>query len=439
MKRAFPISILCMSSVSAMAGTSGILPGSMSTTGPSSNHHSLFAATHNPAMAALTVNSDESWRTSYFASIGTNIELGDVNDFVDDVDELIDILDDPGSTDMSVDETLDRFNSVLVKIGEEGYLKNSTNIYFPGFPVYWKPSFLKGTLFSELSLGTQEKLSIIDSELRFNNQNNGFETSSAAYIKTGIETKFSVGYGQKVLEDFYPMGLEGSLYAGTKVSIYSLDLSKQVFQLQLLDGKDIGDAVEDAYENNLESTTAAAIDVGVTWVADKYRVGLTLENLNSPEFKYGAVGQNCESIAEDSVARSNCELTAEFVQTEGEIKARESHVKSALVSVDATYFLLHNWAVSTSLDLASWDDIVGTQNQEFQVSTSYTPSSVFLPSVRIGMHQNLVGSELTTYGFGLSVLNSISLDLAFAPDYIEYEGDKAPRKFSFALSFEENF
>ncbi len=439
MNRLVPISLFFLCSTSAIAGTSGIMPGSMSTIGPTGNYQSLFAATHNPSLAALTIRDSESWRMSYFASIGTNVELGDVNGFVDEVDDLIDILDDPGSSTQSIDEILSRFNDVLVQMGDEGYLKNSINVYFPGFPIYWKPPFLKGTLFSEFSIGTQERLSIIDGELRFNSQNNGFETSTSAYVKTGIETHFSVGYGQKIFDDQSFTRVTGELYAGAKVNVYSLDLSKQVFQLQLLDGTDIQDAVEDAYEKNLRSTTAVGVDVGLSWVADRYNLGFTVANINSPEFEYGGVGVGCEEITEDQIARSNCELTAQFVETTGEIKSQESHKKTALASVDATYFILDSWALSSSVDLASYDDIVGTQNQYFQVSTSFTPNSVFLPSLRLGYQKNLVGSELTTYGLGVSILKSVSLDLAFSPDSITYDGQSAPRKMSFSLSFEESF
>lgn len=439
MNRLIPFSLFCLFSPCTLAGTSGILPGSMSTIGPSGNNHSLFSATHNPAMAALTIREDESWRVSFFSSVGANVEFGDVNGFVEEVDDLVDILDDPSSTTQSIDDTLNRFNNVLEQMGDEGYVKNSTNIYFPGFPLYWKPSFLRGTIFAEFNMGTQEKLSLIDSELRFNNQNQGFETSTSAYIKTGIEKHFSLGYGQEIFDSYDLSRFGGRLYAGVKINAYSLELSKQIFQLQLLDGADIDDAVEDAYENNLETTTSVGIDAGIMWATDKYSLGFTLANINSPEFKYGSVGTSCETITSDAVARSNCELAAHFVETTGEIKAQETHVKTALASVDATYYILRNWAVSSSMDLASYDDIVGTQNQFIQVSSSYTPDQIWLSSIRVGMQKNLVGSELTTYGLGLSIFKSVSLDLSFCPEKITYEGDSIQRRMGFSLSVEETF
>lgn len=421
------------------ANTTAISPGSMSTTGPSSNHHSLFAATHNPAMADLTINPNEKWRTSYFLGFGSNVEIGNANSFIDEIDELIDILDDPSSSPDSVEDTLSRFNAVLTEMGDEGYVKSSSSIYLPGLPLFYRPGFFGGTVFVEMAIDTQWRLGLLDSELRFDNQNGSFETSTAAYIKSGIQKRVSLGYGREIFSELALNDFGGRLHGGVKLNIYNLELSKQLFQLQLLDGKDIDQVVEDEYENHLTSSTAIGLDAGLVWQADRYSVGFTLSDINSPEFEYGAIGENCGDLAEGSVSRSNCELTRYYTETTGEIRAREVHKKHASASLDVTYFLKQNWAVSSSVELATYNDIVGTENQWAYLSTSYTPSSMWLPSLRVGLHKNLAGSELTSYGVGLTLFKCLSLDLAASSETVEHDGSSAPRRFSFSLSFEESF
>ncbi len=430
---------LLISSPFVYAGTTAITPGAMSTTGPSTDPHSLFAATHNPAMAGLTVADNEHWRTSYFLGFGANVEIGDANGFIDEIDELIDILDDPSLSTDSVDATLDRFNSVLAEMGDEGYLKSSSSLYLPGIPLYYRPGFIEGTVFVEVAIDTQWRLGLLDSELRYDSQNGSFETSTAAYIKSGIQKRVSLGYGREIISEFSLNNFRGRLHGGVKFNVYNLELSKQLFQLQLLDGKDIDDVIQDEYENNLESSTAVGIDVGLVWQAEHYSLGLTLSDINSPEFKYGAVGQNCGNLEEGSISRSNCELTRYYTEATGEIRANEVHKKQATASIDGTYFVMPNWSVSSSLELAAYDDIVGTQNQWAYISTTYEPKSFWFPSVRVGLQKNLVGSELTSYGLGFTLFKFLSLDLAASSESVEHDGTSAPRRFSFSLSFEESF
>lgn len=425
----------CVLAFSGHASASIVKPGSTLTTGPTSDGHSLYAATLNPAAAATTVNKDEKWRLSYAPSISFSNEFGNVNDFIGEIDELIDILENPMLAAGSVEETLARFNDVLGQMEQEGYFKSSAQVTAPIFPVYWKPSFFPGTLFSELSMSTQIKISMLADDLVFKQAQQTFETGSSAYVKSGIQTQFALGYAQELLG-----GDEsgGRLYGGVKASVYKLDLSKQVLLLQELDGEGIEDHVRDEYDNNLESTVNLGLDLGISWVADSYRTGVTLKNINAPSFSYGAVGVNCEEFADASFERNNCEVAGYFAD-EGKINSHEKHTKHMSATVDGTVYLLKNWSVSGSFDLAAYDDIVGTENQWVNAATAINTHSLWIPDVRIGFHKNLVGSELSTVAFGLSLFDSITLDLEMALDEIEVNGSKAPRKVAFSFAIEEKF
>ena len=73
------------------------------------------------------VNDGEQFRLGFTPSLSTLTEIGQVDNFVDDLDDLIDLIDDPSLNKDPVQTVLDRFNSILVKMGDEGYVKIAPN------------------------------------------------------------------------------------------------------------------------------------------------------------------------------------------------------------------------------------------------------------------------------------------------------------------------
>lgn len=179
------------------------------------------------------------------------------------------------------------------------------------------------------SLQQQIGLSVLDSELSFDEQNGTFATASSLYIKSGIEKSISFSYSKPLFEnnDEQHIG-KSKLYGGITAKLISLSLSKQVAPLQQLDGRDVTSVLKDEYSANLNESTNIGLDAGVVWDAGKYRLGLTLENINSPSFDYGDIGTGCEDREENTDSRSSCEAATIFIQQRGQIKARESHKMS---------------------------------------------------------------------------------------------------------------
>lgn len=409
------------------------------TLGPVSSHYSISAARHNPAMADLAIRAGENWRINYLPTLAASVELGDMNNFVDEVDELIDLLDDPSATDDSVEETLNRFNIVLEQLGKEGYVRVQNALTAPLAPMYWRPSEFSGTFFLEAEILTQVNASVLDAPISYDNQNTMFTTASSAYLKSGIEKRVSLGYSRPLFGEIPAEGWGGRLYGGLKLNLINMDLSKQVFRLQALDGKDIEDLIEDEYKQNRVSTTNVAVDVGLTWVADHYRAGLTINNINSPEFDYGVVGENCASITEGSVERNNCEAAAYFIQEQGRLNAREVHTRHAVTTVDAAYFFTSRFSLAAAMDLAASDDMVGGEHQWLHTSISYDFGRRWLPDLRIGYRKNMASSELSTMAAGITVFNVLTLDAEMGLEEIEVDGSQVPRRFGFSLSFSESF
>lgn len=437
MTRNFLMIVAAVSAASAQAAEYN--PGPNLTAGPVSSGQSIFAPRHNPALANLAIDSGEHWRFNYLPAITLGVELGPADNFVDEIDELIDILDDPSSSTDSVQETLDRFNRVLEDIGDDGYATIYQSITAPLMPLYWRPSQFSGTFFGEAELSTQVHLRLLDDPLSFDNQNMQFATASAAYIKSGIEKRLAVGYGRTLFNDLQAREWGGQLHGGIKLNLISMELSKQVFRLQALDGKDIEDVIEDEYKNNRIATTNLGIDLGLAWIAENYRIGLVLQNINSPKFDYGPVGVDCSAHPEGSVTRNNCEVATYFALEKGEIRDRETHTRHITSTVDASWYLTPRFTISSALDLAAYDDMVGMENQWMHASSTYDFRHRWLPDLRVGYRKNLAGSKLASYTAGLSLFDRLTFDMEMALDDITVDDSKVPRRLAFSFSWSERF
>ncbi|WP_075186223.1 conjugal transfer protein TraF [Teredinibacter haidensis] len=437
MKKIVVVAALGALAVPAYAGSNGIYIGPNHTTGDIPSEYSVFAANTNPAAAALVVAEEDSFRINYLPSIWNANELGKVDNFIDDLDELIDILDDPSLAEGSVSETLERFNTVLVEMGESGYSKTSIGLTAPILPLYHYNHLLEATFFADFSYGATIGMSVLDDELTFDPQNLLFSTNTSAYIKSGIEARLSGGMSKKLYTFGDDDGLE--LYGGFKLNVIHLRLSKQLIALQQLNGESIEDVVEDSYDENLESTSNMSLDIGVLLVAERYRAGLTITDINSPSYNYGAVGTNCDRFSDASIERSNCDTAAYFVQAKGEIIAQEQHTQEALATVSGVFNLSRKWMVSGELELAEYDDIVGHQNQWLNLGTAYNTNSNVWPSFRIGYRKNMAGSELSSVNLGFTLFGRLTLDGSWGMESTEVDGTTVPRMFGFSVGFQQKF
>ena len=409
------------------------------TTGPSSNAHSMTSAFYNPAMNSLVIPEDDSWRLSYLPNFGYSMELGKIDNFSDDLNELIDIIDGSSSTTGSSDEVLERFNKVLLAMGEAGYIKQSFNFNAPILPLYYRSAAIGGTIAVAANLEVQIGLRILDDKLAFSNQNNSFATATALYLKSGIESNISLSYSRRLLPDFSLIKDKGRLYGGVKFKLITLDLSKQVMPIQDLGGKNISDVLADEYDENLKSNTNVGVDIGFVWDDDEYRLGLTIENVNSPEFDYGVIGENCTDRLENTAARTSCESAANFIQVKGDLKARETHIKNALARIDWLYRLSDQWYLSNSLELAAYNDITGFENRWWHAAISYESFRFAIPSVRVGYAKNLVGFETSSINFGCTLFHTVSFDLEYGLSGVDVDGSSVPQRLSFTFGIEESF
>ena len=132
-------------SVGSLAAPYTHSPSASLTTGPSSMPYFIQGISHNPASNSVVLPEGKRFRMGLWSSFGFATEVGDVANFEEDLDDLIDLLDDDNIDPGSVTETLERFNSVLAQMEDDGYLKVSGGVTVPGFPMVYRSERFKGT------------------------------------------------------------------------------------------------------------------------------------------------------------------------------------------------------------------------------------------------------------------------------------------------------
>lgn len=424
--------------IAQCVASGGTYSGAGLTTGPTSNHFYMTSAVENPAMSSLLVDNDEEWRISYLPNFSASVEFGEVNDFIDELDDLIDFLDDANIFDLEVSDTLDRFNNVIEQMGEDGYVKTDLSVHAPFLPLVHKSDFWGGSFSVDLSYGVQVGARVLDSPIEIDFTAIEVTTATSLYLKSGIETKFSLGYSR-----YFPSQAEwfndfGKLYIGAKINLLSIDLSKQVIPLVSIAGRDVESIIRDEYNSNVNSNFQVGFDVGFIFDTEKVRFGLTIENINSLEFSYGTVGRDCDQRPL-GFSRDSCTAAAFFVDTQGRIAANEVHKRTPLTRVDTLIKLTDYFNVSAVLDLNEYQDLSAFDQQWLHLATSLNTSSFWFPSLRLGYKKNLAEFGTSSLGFGVSLFKYVNFDIEYGLETVTVEAENFPRRLGFAISVEERF
>lgn len=440
MKKILPL-IGCLLPALTQAAPVMNQPGSLLTTGTGTTTQTGLSVLYNPAAGEIVIEEGESFRWGYISSLGFSFEVGDANNFVDDVNELTDTLDSDNVTAEEGNEVINNYNDNLrEKLGEEGYLKIGAHIVAPLAPFSIRSDILGGVISIDAMAGVTAKVSILDDEITVNTFTNQFETNTAIYLKSVEYTNLGLSYSREIdhsLVKGFTDPLGGRLLAGVRGNLYSMNLSKQVVGLLNIDEDDeLGDVIQDDLSANKVTTTNIGLDLGLIWEAPNYHVGFNWRNINEPEFDYGTLGQNCSS-KDSSTSMSNC-FTALYFAADNRITLGETYVMTAQTTIDAALNTENKrWRVATSYDLQPMRDPIGDEYQWASASAAYVGSTIL--GARVGLSKNLTGSNLTMVNAGLSLFGGMNLDLRYSLDKIEVDGSEAPRAFALNLGFENSF
>lgn len=159
-------------------------------------------------------------------------------------------------------------------------------------------------------------------------------------------------------------------------------------------------AFEDRVSDGLDEVTTFentesqfGVDLGLQYIAKNYLLGLSLENINSPSFKYNMTGADTQLLASAGYLADEIKF---------EPKARLEA---------ATYSQNRRWTFAGFYDLTKTMDITGLETQKSGVAVSYASNRWFLPDLRAGYTNESAGNEMSRMHAGLT-LGPVSLDVA---------------------------
>ena len=113
-----------------------------------------------------------------------------------------------------------------------------------------------------------------DGSTEFSFSNNSGTITRAAHI-----TELGVGYSRKIWTQ-----KNNDLYIGIKPKFYRVGLSDEyLFLANIENAKSIFDALD---KESFDYTEKLSLDIGAIWTGKQYQLGLTLTNINEPDFQY---------------------------------------------------------------------------------------------------------------------------------------------------------
>jgi hypothetical protein len=389
--------------------------GSSFTLSSAPNQRALSTALGNPAAPFLMVNQDDedNFRFGILGPLSVGVEMGDVSDLADQVEEIEGLIDNANA--INAVSNKNRANDILDEIGNSAYVKTTLSMQVPFMPVIYKTKD-NGAFMLDASISGVAKGNLLADKVAVNGTNDGLASDTSFYAQTATDFQIGLGYSQAMWENSH-----GMLVGGAKANIHQISMGRALVRLDD-DSIDAGDAISDSISDDAVSSTGVGIDLGAVWVSNYYQVGLTLANINEPEFDGAPITTNAASDKYN-------------------ISASDKYVMEMQSTVD--------FAVSTkgkqvtlgmSYDANEVKDAVGDEYQWAVASLSYYGDSHYIPGLRAGYRQNMAGSELSYATFGLTFLKRLNIDLAVALETVEDEdGDEMPRSAYFSLGYDTAF
>ncbi|MEM0909484.1 MAG: conjugal transfer protein TraF [Pseudomonadota bacterium] len=390
---------------------------------------------NNPASAAWISPAETTFDYNIFGPIGAGYEVGKIDSLLDELDELIDILE---QDDLSAQDALDakeRFDPFLVDAAVDGRVKAFGYASIPLFPMYFRAKD-EHIIYADFHVGGSLRATVIDDEIDIVGFNDTFaiNTDAAVYVKSMGLISVGLGYATQVWE--YN---DAQVFAGVKANINRFSLAKNIISLAgLEDGEDIGDAIEDDYENNANASFNLGLDVGIEWVEPKYQLGLSITDINEPDYDYGSLVSDCSGLT--GISLDNCIVSQNAIAA-GRIRGEETYTATAQATLSGSYKIGNGYGVllGGSVDINEKNDPIGDPYQWFHVSATTFFDKAWVPELRFGYSENMAGSELSFYSVGFTLFERASLDVSWSDEKVEIDDSEAPRSALLSFSIQSKF
>lgn len=460
--------------ISAQAVQAGQSPGAQPTYGGAPYELSV-TATENPATPSL---GDRRIRFGILSSIGAGYEIGEADDFDQDVEQIADDFSNLESrienlasqaTLEDVEAVIDAVvtyeassNQLVSNLADDAYIKVNASATGPGAPLSIRSEQLDGVItldygaylegrvavassgdafttgladFDADRLSEGADFEVVQSDdgypvLRVDPHSDGdmeeFEfrpnNDAGLAIQGGIVGRLSGGYARELWRD-----AAGTLHVGTTLSAYRVTLARSGVLLD--DSDDTEETADDAFDENQQTSIGFGVHAGAMWVSEIYSLGATLRNLNAPSFDYP---DPCDNPGSESCA---------FFQANPQAKRNGSSwtMERQLTLEGSAYTPDRRWVAHARLDANSAADTTGDDYQWATIQGSYMPNRFWVPSPRLGYKRNLAGEQLSYLSAGATFFRALHLDAAYALERSSLAGDSMPRSVQAHLGLDLQF
>lgn len=397
----------------ALAVTGALSSSAMATTfhnqgsvlgyGDAGNNHTIFANFKNPAFLG---GDDTNREIGLGASVGIDAEYKEVDGVGDNFDTLdariVEIKNTTytGGTavadaEADIEEALNTFfksnenlNINLKVSGSVPLVVQTTN----------NGGFM---LAASVTTGTNAKLlrtGDADVSVTLGSPNTYTLDSQSAMLFSAFQlSEVTFAYSADLNRFFKPQN--GQINAGIRFKAMSGQFNHYGLEFDsFLDDED--GEFEDRVSDSLDKVTTFdntesqfGVDLGLQYIAKNYLLGLSLENINSPSFKYNMNDTETQAL-----------VTAGYLEEDitFEPKARLEA---------ATYSKNRRWTLAGFYDLTKTMDITGLETKKAGVAVSYASNRWFLPDLRAGYTNESAGNEMSRIHGGLTI-GPVSVDVA---------------------------
>jgi hypothetical protein len=239
------------------------------------------------------------------------------------------------------------------------------------------------------------------------------DNDSSLLTKATQTTEFNFGYSRPAWSTD-----AGTLFLGAEARVYLMKLSRISARFgDITDSEELFDAIRDDNFNNDEGI---GLDVGALWVGRNYQLGAQITNLNEPDFTFPDINltpyRNPNSILllqRDKVYR----------------KDRQLKLEASIFSPNRRF------SAHIGLDVDPATDPLGDRFQWATMSAGFQTDSWWFPSARIGIRQNLTGTELGYLSAGFTAFKIVNFDIASALNTVSIDGQDLPQGLMFSLGF----
>ncbi len=453
MKSLFSIAAFALAASTAQAAVYQPT-GSNLTLGDVSNSQSIISDITNPAASAMALEGQGSiFHMGILSNIGLGLEFGRVDDVFNLIDEkardysnglnisvpaLPTDLNDAAQvnqflTDLqqTIDTQVDDLNSVLTAVATDGYGKAFASMNLPLMPVVVGNGFLGGSLVFDINGSVTTKavglndnididyaavqaqllsgatdLNLGEVSLDLNTQTLTINNDTTLLTRAAGVSEFALGYSRQLMKRD-----SGVLLGGLRAKYYKVGLTRVATRLgSVTDAEQLFQDIRDAefsYDNNF------GIDLGVLWVSEHYRLGVTATNLNEPGFTFPALDV---SSYQPGGAIAN-QLGQEYVYT----MTRQLKLEGSLYTAN------RKWVISGGLDANAAADPMGDDYQWATISAAYLTDSWLMPGGRVGYRSNLAGEALNYVTLGATLFRIFNIDLAMSLENVTIDGTTVPR------------